>query len=655
MNQALYEYIRDGKHHAFRKTFVEDLAHDYADHNMDARDRMADRFVRLAAFEDVHILDGEQIVFLRTVKNLPPVYTDLEWDQIKRERYVHEYGYISNICPDYGRVIGMGLDALRAGADAPGKRVIDAICALSDRYRAEAQRIGRNDIAEVLSHVPRGRARNFREALQFFRILHFSLWLEGNYHLTVGRFDQYMYSYFKADMDAGIYTTESAGELLDDFFLSFNKDSDLYPGVQQGDNGQSMMLGGRLPDGSYGFNTLSSLCLRSSERLHMIDPKINLRVDKNTPPEVFRAGTELTRTGLGFPQYSNDDVVIPALEELGYAHEDAVNYTVAACWEFIIPGKGRDVPNIAALNFPLMVERAMRVLPYAISFSTFYESVRREIFKACDEIVNTRDGVMFIPSPFLDLVMDEPKYHNYGVHGSGIACAADSLAAIKEHVFEKKDISAAKLTQLLAENFENDPELYHLLRYETPKMGQDDDEVDRIATRLLDDFGSALRSKRNSEGGIWRAGTGTAMLYLHHAEKVGATADGRRRGEPFGANFSPNLFAKTPGPVSVIRSFTKQHFENTINGGPLTLEFDSGIFTSRDTVEKVAELVRYFILRGGHQLQLNAVSAEDLKNARLHPEAYRSLVVRVWGWSAYFVELDSEYQDHIMARQEYGN
>ena len=143
------------------------------------------------------------------------------------------------------------------------------------------------------------------------------------------------------------------------------------------------------------------------------------------------------------------------------------------------------------------------------------------------------------------------------------------------------------------------------------------------------------------------------MFYLWHADEIGASADGRRKGEPFGTNFSPSLFADIKGPFSVIKSFTKQHFENTINGGPLTMEFHATMFSDPDSVKKVAMLVKSFVDMGGHQMQLNAVNLEKLRDAKVNPEKHRQLVVRIWGWSAYFVELDKEYQDHVIARQAY--
>ena len=659
MNCNLYNFILNKEHHQFRHSVDWDLANEYANNGLSPIERMADRFTRLCDEEKAVILEGEQIVFLRTVSNLPAIFTDGEWEEIKSKYFIHELGFMSNLSPNYYDTIATGLLEKRETADEYGKKAIDNIIKLSDKYLEEAKKQGREDLVEVLTQVPRYPARNFREALQFFRILHFSLWLEGNYHNTIGRFDRYVYPYLKADMDKGVYTYETALELLEDFFLSFNKDSDIYIGVQQGDNGQSMMLGGIDEDGNDVYNLLSELCLKASCNNKMIDPKINLRVSKNTPKERYTEATKLTKAGLGFPQYSNDDIVIPALEKMGYSHDDAVNYTVAACWEFIIPNVGADVANIAAMSYPKAVDIALHNnLEKANSYEEFFGFVRDEIQKECDSICNNINNLWFIPSPFMNVLMDcdiynSGKYNNFGIHGTGIATAADSLAAIKKYVFEEKSIEKSELIKAIDENFENTPELLHKLRYETPKIGNNDDFVDSIATELLDTFGNALKGRTNCRGGIFRAGTGSAMYYLWHANEIGASADGRREKEPFGTNYSVSLFAKVKGPVSVIASMTKQHFENAMNGGPLTLEFHQSIFADDDGIEKVGLLVKNSIDRGGHQLQLNTVNLDKMLDAQKHPENYRQLVVRIWGWSAYFVELDKEYQDHVIARQAY--
>ena len=245
------------------------------------------------------------------------------------------------------------------------------------------------------------------------------------------------------------------------------------------------------------------------------------------------------------------------------------------------------------------------------------------------------------------------KYNNFGIHGTGIATAADSLAAIEQYVFSEKRVSKAELLAAIDSDFENAGELLHLLRYEAPKMGNHDDRADGKACLLLQAFADALKGKTNCRGGKFRAGTGSAMYYLWHADEIGASPDGRRKGEPFGTNFSASLFAKIQGPISVIQSFTKPNFSDAINGGPLTLEFAASMFADADSVKKVASLVKAYIDMGGHQLQLNAVNTEKMKDAQLHPERHQQLVVRIWGWSAYFVELDPEYQDHVIRRQQY--
>lgn len=656
MNKELYEYyVIDRVHRGLRTDWNEDLAARYAAAGLSPEERMVRRFEVACAKETPAIHPLEQIALRRTLRKLPDVLTEEEWKEIRRDHYVHELGYVSNLSPDYEKTISVGLLARRENATPAQKRVIDAIIGLCDRYKEEAARMGRDDLAEVFTQVPRYPARNFREALQFFRVLHFSLWLEGDYHNTVGRFDQYMYPYFKKDLDAGVYTKETALELVEDFFLSFNKDSDLYVGVQQGDNGQSMVLGGKLADGSEGFNLLSELCLLASRDLKLIDPKINLRVNKNTPLELYEKGTELTKVGLGFPQYSNDDVVIEGLQKLGYDYADAVNYVVAACWEFIIPGVGNDIANIGAVNFPKLVDEVLRAyLPTGGDFAGLLQAVKAAIQAECDRQTATIQNVWFLPSPFMDLLRDAKKYNNFGLHGCGIASAADALAAVKEYVFDKKSVTPERLFAALDTDWQNDPELLHLLRYEAPKMGKNDDRADSLGAFILDAFADALEGKKNDLGGVWRAGTGTAMFYLWHARDLKATADGRRKGEPFGTNFSPNLFTEIPGPLSDIESFTKQDLSRTINGGPLTLEFAAGIFNRPESIKKVAVLIKHFVDRGGHQLQLNAVNLDAMKDAQKHPERYQQLVVRIWGWSAYFVELDRDFQNHVMARQEYG-
>jgi formate C-acetyltransferase len=252
-------------------------------------------------------------------------------------------------------------------------------------------------------------------------------------------------------------------EELEEFFIACNRDSDLYIGVQQGDNGQSVMLGGVTPDGNDAFNDLSRLCIKACGELKLVDPKINLRVNKTTPLDIYKLGTELTAKGLGFPQYANDDVVIPALERWGYAKEDARNYTVAACWEFIVPGCAMDIDNIDAVSFVGALDAALRIITQsrrAADCELRYEDVEKEFFceiqRRADAIVEKYRNVEILPGPFVSVISTDciknardickgAKYNNFGVHGTGIAVAVDSLASVRELVFEKRLVTLSEL------------------------------------------------------------------------------------------------------------------------------------------------------------------------------------------------------------------
>jgi len=208
------------------------------------------------------------------------------------------------------------------------------------------------------------------------------------------------------------------------------------------------------------------------------------------------------------------------------------------------------------------------------------------------------------------------------------------------------------LAAAVESDFKDRPDLLAKARFSVPKMGNADPAVDALGKALLDAFADTWDGRRNCRGGIYRCGTGSAMYYIWHANELHASPDGRLSGEPFSANYAPSLNVRIKGPVSVIRSFTTPDLGRVINGGPLTIEIHDSAFREADGITKVAQLVKYFIDSGGHQLQLNAINRDRLKDAQAHPEAHRNLIVRVWGWSGYFVELDKPYQDHIIQRVE---
>lgn len=589
--RALRDALLARDHHRFRQpsdaahdeAFAADLAARGVSPVLRAGARLADVLDR----ERPVLLPGERIVLTRTVPTTPEILTPAERADVAAHGRVHELGKVCNVCPDYATAIASGLLAPRSQAEAglvgasPAQRdflqavvdSIDAVLRLVDRYAALARRNGRAELAEVLERAPRTGATTFAEALQVFRVLHYALWASFSYHNTIGRFDLHLWPYLDADLRAGRLDRDQALDLVEEFFLTFNRDSDLYPGVQQGDNGQSLVLGG------------------------------------------------------------------------------------------IIPGVGMDVPNIAALSFPAAVTMVVHQrLASATSFAEIQQAAHQAVADQAAELAGATRGLVMEPAPFLSVLMTGClerradvstglRYNNYGIHGVGLSTAADSLAAIRTLVFDRGDVTPAALLEALDDDFAGHDALRESLR-RAPKLGNDDDEVDLLAAGLLGSFAAALAPLHNDRGGVFRAGTGSAMYYLLHAQQLGATPDGRRSGEYLSANLAPSLGVKVRGPLSLLHSFTKLPLVAAPNGGPVTIEVHDTVFRTAGSTEKVAMLVRSFIQDGGHQLQLNALNRDTLLDAQVHPERHRNLIVRVWGWSAYFVELDRAYQDQIIQRVE---
>ncbi len=693
MNERLAQIknrMRAGEHKALRQVKLIDILNECENEELSWPRRAARLVRRQCEAEQVVIQPEENIVFTRTVPGVPPIYTTEEASRLTTGRTLHELGPVSNICADWELLLRQGLLGRREVALASRARLaddmeavefldsaietIDAVLDLAARHAKQARMLGRDDLAGVLESVPAHPAHTFREALQSLRLCQAVVWLGGNYHVGLGRFDQYMWPFLQSDLQAGTLTIASAEELLAEFFISLNKDSDLYPGVQQGDNGQSLTLGGVKPDGSAAINELTRMVLRVSRDLELIDPKINLRVSSGTDLELLCLASELTRKGLGFPQYSNDEVVIPALVAHGYELEDARDYVVAACWEFIIPGRGMEIVNIGAVSFPAAVDQAIRSgLAEGVEFDDILKRTAGNIHIQVQALADTYAQVLLPPAPYYSVFMrgcleqgrdlsEGLKYNNLGIHGACSSNAADALAAVKQFVFDDKSIAADELLKALQANFAGHETLRLKLEEEGPKVGSNDDRADALLVTLFEYFANACEEYgRTPSGGILRPGTGSAMYYIwlasgHEGMRepvVEATADGRLMGQAFSANLAPSPGVRVRGPLSTLQSYAKIDYQRICNGGPITMELSDSVFRDRESIRKVAMLVRIFVQLGCQQLQLNSLNVGTLLDAKIHPELHKNMIVRVWGWSGYFCELAPEYQDHIIARSLY--
>jgi len=323
--------VRDGEHRRFRQHAGIEIAAECDTEGLSWQQRSARVTLRQCQAERPVILPDERIVFTRTLPTVPEPYTRADFARLTAGHTLHEGGRISNVCADWGLVLRDGLLGRRAVACGSLERIgghgaadpllersgadpvavdaltssivtIDAVLGLAASYAREAERLGRPHLATMLRHVPANPPRTFHEALQSLRLLHAAVWLSGHHHVGLGRLDQYLWPYLEADLAGGRLDVPAAEELLAEFFISLNRDSDLYPGVQQGDNGQTITLGGVRPDGASGVNELTRMALRVSRDVAMIDPKINLRIDARNDPELLELATQLTAKGLGFPQ-----------------------------------------------------------------------------------------------------------------------------------------------------------------------------------------------------------------------------------------------------------------------------------------------------------------------------------------------------------------
>lgn len=645
---------------------------------------------KMCELEDPVVFKDEKISFIRTKNNIPPYYDN---KAIKKYYGKHKgrcYEPYHNVCPDYEILLTKGLESIRNDAqqklDATKNKkekiflqsviiTIDSVLDLAKRYEKAAIAVGNEEIANLFSRVPRYPAQSFHEALQSIRFISSMFNMADNYQFGFGRMDQYLYPLYKHDIDNNIIDKNYAKELLEEFFISLNKDTDLYRGIQQGDNGQSVMLGGCKPeDGSCAINDLTYMILEVSRDLKLIDPKINLRVDSNTPDDLLELGCELTKCGLGFPQYSNDEVVIPALVKKGYSLEDARNYTVAACWEFIIPGKGIEIVNQGAVSFPYAVdyafEQAMKSFK-KFNLVDFRKFIKKSIKQQIKDILKKRD-IRTLPSPFASIFFHGAlenkqdateciKYKNVGIHGAGSANAADALIAIKL-TFENNGIDGLKeLLKAKQNNFQGYEALRQKLQYDMPKVGNADSRVDDELAFLFETFADAADEMSNDKRKI-RAGSGSAMFYIWLTDenmkwafepKIKATADGRLDKEALSTSLAPSHGIKVNGVLSVLKSYSVIDYSRIINGGPITIELSPSVFNSDNGITKLAQLLKYFVKLGNQQLQLNVLDASTLEDAIAHPEKHRNLIVRVWGWSGYFTELAPEYQQHVLNRHKY--
>jgi formate C-acetyltransferase len=559
-------------------------------------------------------------------------------------------------------------------------------------YREDDPRLKKEylTIAEICERVPEHPARSFREAIQAFWFTHVMLYIEQNgLAVSVGRFDQFMYPYYEESIQKGEITEREAQELLECLWVKFTEImraynfecAKYYAGFSISEN---LVLGGTDRSGKTSVNKLSFMCLDAEAHTRLPQPNLSFRHERNTPDEFLAKAVEVVSTGRTKPEFFNDAVAIPVLTRDGVSLEDARDYCISGCVE-AVPPACNGMTNAATSNLAKALELALndgkcRLTGKQIGPKTGDPTE----FKSIDEIVGAftiqtawyvkemvsalniieKTHARYLPLPYVSLIMDDciekgvditaggARYNFTGPQGVGFADVANSLAAIKKLVFEEKRLTMADLIRSLDTNFSGNEVLRQRLINKAPKWGNDDNYVDDLACEVAEIYCNEVLKYKNSRGGAFRPGIYSVSANVPLGLNVGATPNGRFAETPLADGIGPQHGTDKNGPTAITRSCSKLNHEIITNGTILNEKFTPKLLDDERGREALKSLIKTYFEEGGWHVQFNVVSADKLKDAQSKPEEYRGLIIRVAGYSAFFVELDKAVQDDIINRTE---
>lgn len=630
---------------------------------------------------------------------------------VKINQKDHSQGHI---CPNTKKWLAMGPAGIRADAEArlaassdQGQRdfytsIILSMEGASDFMRryadladerfAETGKENLREIARICRKIAERPAESYHEALQAAWFLFVILQMEGNASsFSPGRMDQYLYPYYRKSRSEGM-TLETALELTEGLWLKFNQivylrnsnSAKYFAGFPIGFN---VAIGGQNLDGSDASNDLSFLFLQAQAHLLLPQPNLSLRMYKGSPEELLEAASRVIGMGSGIPQVFNDESIIPALEQHGISHEDAVNYAIVGCVELTTHGNSLGWSDAAMFNMVKALELTLtggvdllngkQSGPNYGDLTTYrtYEELENAFGRMIDHYMDRMVDLVAImdemhakilPTPFLSAVIDDcmalgkdvtlggAHYNQAGVQAIQMANVADSLEAIRKLVYEDKSVSAAELLDALKKDFEGYETLRARLIHKAPKYGNDIEEVDAIGAKWARYFGDGLKRYRNRRGGIYQMGLYTVSAHVPMGQNVGASADGRHARDPLADGGVSAMYGRdAKGPTALLQSVAKLPFELVSNGSLLNMKFLPAFFKTQTGIEKFAAFLRAFCSLGISHIQFNVLNEADLRAAQREPEKYRGLTVRVAGYTAYFTELAPDLQEEIIARTTY--
>ena len=577
--------------------------------------------------------------------------------------------------------------------------VCEGLETLAERYAAEAQRQASQEtddrrraelkqIAEVCRRVPAYPAQSFQEAMQPFYFYQISIFMEQNAAAyNPGRMDQYLYPYYKADLEAGRITPDKAQELFDCLWVKFSEPC-LFQDEKSAEYAsgypmfQNLCAGGIDQKGRDAVNDLSYMILQATMDTQLYQPSLSVRYNMAKNPESFlRKIVELMALGTGFPAFHNDELGIRMLMNKGIPLREALDWNPGGCVETNLAGKLRHYSALADINlgsvmeFTLLNGRCRKSGKLAgaqsgdpltfESFDDFMKALRAQLHYIIRTVVKASHIIdeicMDRPVPALSLSFEDcienakdyawggAKYNSgNGIICIGVADLINSVAAIKHVIYDTKQATMKQLLNALSCDFEDSPELLKACK-EAPKYGNDDPCTDELAAELFSYIADEIESDR-SKFGTMTPGILPVSGNTPFGVEVGALPSGRRAGMPLADGVSPNGGTDLNGPTAVLKSVANIPHDRFVQGTLLNMKLDPQMINSENGVRQVMAMLKSLCSLGVYHVQFNVVDQEKLLEAQAHPEEYRNLLVRVAGYTAFFVELGKEVQDDIIAR-----
>ncbi|MTI96402.1 MAG: glycyl radical protein [Firmicutes bacterium] len=578
----------------------------------------------------------------------------------------------------------------------------DAIIIFARRHADVARRLAETEsdprrrweleqIAANCERVPAHAPENFWQALQGYWFVHLCVITELNTwdSFNPGRLDQHLWPFYQKETESGVLDKEQARELLQCFWVKFNNQpAPPKVGVTAAESGTytdfaNINSGGLRPDGSDGVNEVSYLVLDVIDEMQLLQPSSNIQLSKKNPDRFLKHACRVIRKGWGQPSIFNADSVVQELINQGKSLVDARCGGTSGCVEtgafgkeaYILTGyfnlpkvlevvlhNGRDPETKKQIGLQTGDPRSFA------SFDELMDAYKRQLNHFIDikirgnhviERLYARD----LPCPFLSLIIDDciktgtdynaggARYNTNYIQGVGIGTVTDSLAAIKDLVYDKNLISMDALLAALADNL-SDQRIRLLLQNKPPKYGNDDDAADELMVEVFRIFYQAVDGRETVRGGTYRINMLPTTCHVYFGSRTGATPDGRVAHKPFSEGISPVQGADRNGPTAAVKSAAKM--DHLLTGGTLlNQKFTPQVLAGEEGIEKLTRLVRSYFKLDGHHIQFNVVDVVTLQAAQEDPQAYRDLIVRVAGYSDYFCDLSKELQDEIIARTEH--